>query len=319
MLAGACALWVAPTKRQGDPGKPGQSRLHFSTKLIAPPSEATDLVHTFYIIETDSARIDEPIPAYSAQLMVMIRGRVTFTFADGSSAPSSTVFFKAPQLRSADSVLEGPALQVGASLTHKAWQQLSNLPADTVHDQLIPAAAILTPAQLALLETAAEACRKGEISPEDLLPVMIDAIATAPFRLREDHSAVVDAILGWLVSGFDPSVRDLYASVDVSPRQVQRISRRFFGVAPAQVLKRFRALRAAMLLSQPGISEEVHDQLMATFFDQAHLTRDIRRYTGKTPTQLRKRSLVSSMFDPAAHGDAGALLRDAPESEDWQL
>ena len=53
-----------------------------------------------------------------------------------------------------------------------------------------------------------------------------------------------DLLAAW--SGFDPALAELYASVCVSPRQVQRICRRFFGVAPAQVLKRFRALRAAM-------------------------------------------------------------------------
>ncbi|TAD84062.1 MAG: AraC family transcriptional regulator, partial [Sphingomonadales bacterium] len=100
---------------------------------------------------------------------------------------------------------------------------------------------------------------------------------------------------------------------NVSARQVQRICRRFFGVAPAQVLKRFRALRAAILLSQPGMSQSVYDQLMATFFDQAHLIRDIRRYTGRTPTQLRQLSVARNLLDPVAHGDAGALLRDAAD------
>jgi AraC-like DNA-binding protein len=74
------------------------------------------------------------------------------------------------------------------------------------------------------------------------------------------------------------------------------------------VLKRFRAHRAAMLLSQPGLSKALLDELMATYFDQAHLIRDIRRYTGRTPSQFRKQSLSISLLDPAAHGDAGVVL-----------
>ena len=42
-------------------------------------------------------------------------------------------------------------------------------------------------------------------------------------------------ILRWLGSGFDPAISDLYASVSVSPRQLQRICRRFFGVPPGQL------------------------------------------------------------------------------------
>ncbi|MBU7580234.1 MAG: AraC family transcriptional regulator [Porphyrobacter sp.] len=281
--------------------------------MIPPPAEAAGLVHTFYVIETDEPRIEEAVPAYSAQFIVMVHGRVTFTFAEGGTGQSSSVFINAPQMRAARCVLEGPVLQVGASLTHAAWQRLSNLPADEVHDRLLPAETVLTPAQVAVLEAAAEACRDGRMTPEALCTHLTEVIAAAPHALREDHVGVVDAIGRWLGSGLDPAIRDLYASVSVSPRQVQRICRRFFGVPPAQVLKRFRALRAAMLLSQPAVSKELHDELMATYFDQAHLIRDIRRYTGRTPTQYRRGSLVNDLLDPAGHGDAGTPLKSAAD------
>jgi len=276
--------------------------------MIAPTADAAGLVNTFYIIETDTGLIAETVPAYSAQIVLTVRGQVTFTYADGSTAQSATITINAPQMRSADCVLDGPVLQVGASLTHVAWQKLANLPADTVHDQLIPASAILTTDQIAALEAAAAACRDGRIALEELCAQLTAVIAAGPFTLNPSHVAVVEAILRWLASGLDPALGDLYAAADVSPRQLQRICRRFFGVAPAQVLKRFRALRAAMVLSQPGISEKLFDELMATYFDQAHLIRDIRRYTGRTPTILRRQSLGSGLLDPAGHGDAGVVL-----------
>lgn len=287
--------------------------MQFHTKMIPPPADAAGLVNTFYIIETGDGRIEEAIPAYSAQLLVMVRGHVDFIFADGSTGQSSTVFVNGPLMRSARAVLHGPVLQIGASLTHTAWQRLANLPADKVNEQLIPAEAVLAADQIAALEAAAAACREGRIPPEALCTLLTEAIATGSHPLHGEHVAVVEAILRWLGSGFDPALADLYASVSVSPRQLQRICRRFFGVPPAQVLKRFRALRAAMLLAQPNISQELHDQLMATYFDQAHLIRDIRRYTGRTPTQFRRQSLAEKLLDPAAHGDAGAPLTAAAE------
>jgi len=281
--------------------------------MIAPPAEAAALVHTFYTIETDAGRIEEAVPAYSAQLFVMVRGQVHFTFAGGATGTSATVFIKSPQLRSARAVLEGPVLQIGASLTHAAWQRLANLPADEVNERLLPADAVLTGAQIAALEAAAAGCRDGRITPEEVCGAMADVIVQAPHVLRADHEAVVEAIGRWLASGVDPALADLYAGIDMSQRQVQRICRRFFGVPPAQVLKRFRAVRAAMLLSQPGIAREVHDQLMATYFDQAHLIRDIRRYTGRTPSQFGRETLADELLDPAAHGDAGAPLKSAAD------
>lgn len=286
----------------------GRAKVQFHTRMITPPAEAAGLVNAFYIIETGSDPIEEAIPAYAAQLLVMVRGRVRFTFADGSSGVSSSVFINAPQMRSARAVLEGPVLQIGASLTHVAWQRLSNLPADAVHDRLIPAGSVLMPEQIAALEATAAACREGRSRPEDVCTALTEVIAAGPYVPRADHVAVVEAILRWLGSGLDPDLADLYASLSVSPRQIQRISRRFFGVAPKQVLKRFRALRAAMLLAQPNLSRAHYDALMATYFDQAHLIRDIRRYTGRTPSQFRPGSLGGKLLDPAGHGDAGAPL-----------
>lgn len=286
----------------------GQTRVQFNTKMIAPPAEAAGLVNTFYIIETGSEPIEEPVPAYSAQLLVMVRGRIRFTFADGSTGESRTVFINGPQMRSARAVLEGPLLQIGASLTHIAWQKLANLPADEVHDRLIPAEAVLTPDQIATLEAAATACREGRMTPTEVCAALTGVIAAGRYTPRADHVAVVEAISRWLGSGFDPDLADLYANISVSPRQVQRICRRFFGVAPAQVLKRFRALRAAMLLAQPNLSRTLYDELMATYFDQAHLIRDIRRYAGRTPSEFRNGSLSADLLDPKGHGDAGIPL-----------
>ena len=283
----------------------------FRTKLIAPTAELAGLVNTFYIIETDAERIAEAIPAYSAQLIVVVRGALAFTYADGRTARSATVTLNAPLLRSAACSLEGPVTLVGVSFAHASWQAFANLPADEVHDQLVDANAVMTHEQIKRLTTAARACAEGRIPPEALCPHLGAAIAAAPFPPRADHVATVQAILAWLTSGFDPALDDLYAAVSISPRQLQRICRRFFGVAPAQVLKRFRALRAMMLLAQPGINPAVADALMATYFDQAHLIRDIRRYTGRTPTQWRKWSLARALLDPAAHGEAGVLLRPA--------
>lgn len=309
-MSGSGSLPAASNKGRTDnawgPRVPGKAWLQFNARMIAPTPDSAGLVNTFYLIETEDAFVEEAIPAYSAQLVVVVRGKVTFTYADGSTAQSSTVFINAPQMRSACCVLEGPVLQIGASLTHTSWQRLANLPADRVHDQLIPAADILTPEQIASLETAAAACREGLIAPEALCQHLTEVIAAGRHPLSADHVAVVEVILRWLASGFDPALADLYASVDVSARQVQRICRRFFGVPPAQVLKRFRALRAAMLLAQPGLSETLHDELMATYFDQAHLIRDIRRYTGRTPSQFRAESLARKLLDPSGHGDAGA-------------
>lgn len=301
---------VAPKQNRGSPAR-GWCDVQFRYALIAPEPSLARWVNTFYMIETEAGRVEETIPAYSAQLLLVVHGRLTITYSDGSVGQSAGLTINAPQLRAAPCLLEGPALLIGASLTSLGWQALANLAVDEVHDRMLPAEALLTDQQIAHLDAAAVRCREGQAEPDDLYAALGVVIAAAPFAQRPDHVAAVEAIIAWLASGFDPPLKDLHAAVSCSPRQLQRIARRYFGVPPAQVLKRSRAIRAAMLLANPALPEAMRSEMLGTYFDQAHLIRDIRRFTGRTPTQLRAQSLTSGMLDPAGHGDAAAALRSS--------
>lgn len=288
----------------------GNAGLQFRYKLVAPPPALAAVVNTFYVIETDAEWIDEILPAYSAQLVLVVRGQILLTYAGGHTASLTGVALNAPQLRSAACALDGPVMLVGASCTPLGWQAITNLPADEVHDRPIPAAAVLTAEQITALEAEMASLAAGRAAPEDLCAALGTVFAQAPFAVRDDHVALVEAITQWLGSGFDPPLADLYDAVAVSPRQMQRIARRFFGVAPAQALKRYRAIRAAILLANPALSDTLRLEMMGSYFDQAHLIRDIRRYTGRTPRQLQIPTLTHGLLDLHAHGDSAAFLRE---------
>jgi AraC-like DNA-binding protein len=284
--------------------------VRFKLDIIAAPPEAAATINTFYAIATEDARIEEIIPAYSAQLVVMIRGRLMIERDGDAPIGPCRVAINAPQFGATPCTIEGPALLIGASLTQVGWQALANLPADRVHDRLLGADTILAADEIAALEAAAAECAAGRLAVGDLCAQIAARLAAPRHKLRPDHLAVIAAMMRWLGSGFDPSLDALYAMVDISPRQLQRLSRRFFGVPPAQVLKRFRAIRAAMVLANPALPDALRDEALASFFDQAHLIHDIRRYTGRTPTQLRGKTLSSGLLDPSGHGDAARLLHD---------
>lgn len=283
--------------------------MQFKLEIVPPPAALAGRINTFYVIETHEARIEEVVPAYSAQLIVMIRGRLVIDRAGDPPLEAGGAAINAPQLGASSCVLEGPAMMVGASLTQIGWQALANLPADKVHDCLLQAETIFSLEQLAILEAAAAQCAAGDLPVQALCKLIGELLAAPRFDLRPDNVATVEAILRWLGSALDPSLADLHAMVDISPRQLQRLSRHYFGVPPAQVLKRFRAIRAAMVLANPTLPDALRDQMLASFFDQAHLIRDIRRYTGRTPTQLRAKTLSAGLLDPSGHGDTASPLR----------
>ena len=169
------------------------------------------------------------MPAYSAQMVVIVRGALEIEHAGVSERPG-TLAINAPQLRAAPCMLGGPALLIGASLNPLGWQALANLPADKVHDRLLAPDAILTGAQNAALVAAV--CAAGRVTPREVCAQMAAEIAAARFALRPDHVALVEAMTRWLGSGFDPPLADLHAAVPVSPRQLQWLSRRSFGARP---------------------------------------------------------------------------------------
>lgn len=286
-MSGSGLLSAASNKGRAESKGAAQadtSRVQFKLEIIAPPAELAGLINTFYVIETAEPTIEEVVPAYSAQLIVMIRGSLVIHELDGVAQRAQGIAINAPQLKSTDCVLEGPVMLIGASLTALGWQALSNLPADEVHDRLLPPETIFTDTQIAALETAAAACAAGRITARDLSGQIAELIAAPRFALRPDHVAFVEAMMRWLGSGLDPSLDELYGAVGISQRQTQRLSRRYFGVPPAQVLKRFRAIRAAMVLANPTL-----------------------------PDTLRAKTLSTGLLDPSGHGEAAELLRPGSE------
>ena len=226
---------------------------------------------------------------------------------------SHDLTLNAPMLQAAPLVLEGPTLNIGASFTPLGWSIFSGLDADTVHDTAFAAEEVVSPNELALLEIALRQCREGAITHQKYARAvedMIRRVCHLPSRRpRADHRAVLRAIEDWLESAFNPPIADLYDRVNLSARQIQRLCRRYYGVPPAQLLKRYRAIRAAMILAQKDPPAQLRDEILVAYFDQAHLIRDVRRYTGFTPKALSNEPFVQGVLDPDGHGQTGEKLR----------
>jgi methylphosphotriester-DNA--protein-cysteine methyltransferase len=62
--------------------------------------------------------------------------------------------------------------------------------------------------------------------------------------------------------------------------------KRYIGLNPAALARKYRAIRAAALLGEPDLSDEAEAEIATAFYDQPHMIREIRRYCGYTPTRL---------------------------------
>lgn len=99
------------------------------------------------------------------------------------------------------------------------------------------------------------------------VPPWVERLAKA---LREDVAA-----------GKHETVGRRAQEAGISPEHAARSFRRYFGVTPGAYRREYRARRALSLLGAGHVPAAVAGE--CGYFDQSHLTREIRSVTGRTP------------------------------------
>ena len=86
-------------------------------------------------------------------------------------------------------------------------------------------------------------------------------------------------------------------------------------LAACFAVRRYRAVRAATLLSMPQLPDEIEAEIREAFYDQAHLIKEIRFFTGRTPKRLQPNSgsTINDMLGP--DGYSSVSLFGAGEAE----
>jgi AraC-like DNA-binding protein len=90
----------------------------------------------------------------------------------------------------------------------------------------------------------------------------------------------------WLTGAESPEVEDLFEVTGLSRRQVERLTKRFYGASPKLLARKYRALRAASEIMRNG--GQASDKVSDAFYDQSHLIREIKEFTGVTPGKIKK-------------------------------
>src|SRR3546814_13889744 len=74
----------------------------------------------------------------------------------------------------------------------------------------------------------------------------------------------------------------------MSIRAVARMTRHYYGLSPRMLARKYRAVRTAAAIARGETRDAA--ALGDAFYDQSHLIRETKRFTGATPGQLRKPS-----------------------------
>ena len=267
---------------------------------IAPPATISDYVTTLYFFRCEEPVFHDIHPASIGHLVLFPKGKGHMHFRSGRSDPNPGVALMTPLSTATPIIVDGPFHAIGAALSPLGWAALTGLHAGENSNRLLPAMDVLGAQAIARgEEIVAEYC-DGELSGRDAALAVGQIIAENVRRVNSRHCDLIKTVNAWLGATLNPDIEELMAAAAYSPRQVQRLTERYFGLPPKALARKYRALRAAALLSFPELTPEWEEQLDEAFFDQSHMIREITCFVGRTPARLgdANNPYLSEMIDP---------------------
>lgn len=251
-----------------------------------PPISLQPYFTTLFTLECDEHRITDTLPAAVGYLAIVLQGTGSLRFASGRIDPAYPETLLAPTNAAVGLEVDGPLRMVAAALSPLGWFALTGRDAARWADRADEAGSVLGNGVHELGDRLRAGWTNGSLNAEAMAQALAVQLAGQLQKLNPEHVRLARIVSDWLSTSLDPALADLQAQLDYSARQLQRLITRYFGCAPKQLMRKYRALRVAALLQAPGISDERIAQLLNLFYDQSHMIREIRHFTGRTPQRL---------------------------------
>ncbi|MEL6878565.1 MAG: helix-turn-helix domain-containing protein [Pseudomonadota bacterium] len=278
-----------------------------SVDYIAPPAAISDYVTTLYHFRCEETVIRDIQPASIGHLSIFPYGKGEMLFSSGHRDPNPEVAVLAPLSTATPIVVDGPFHASGAALTPLGWAALTKLHAGEHGNRMYEARDVLGADIAAVGERLNAGYRAGKLSGRECALEIGAYIEGRARPINPRHAELIRIVNQWLGASLNPELSDLMAAAAYSERQVQRLVERYFGLPPQALARKYRALRAAALLSFPQLTPEYEAELAEAFFDQSHMIREIQRFAGRTPARLRDDDspFLSEMIDPKNFRELG--------------
>lgn len=252
-----------------------------SLDYAVPSAALADYVTLFYLFSADVPLLEDTERADHAQIRFRLNGRAaTYQFPDGSVQSAQGIHIVGPTTGAVRVRAEGPVRVFGAGLTPCGWSALIGAAASGMVNRVFDAAELFGPRLDGVLDRLASAP-----DVEAMAAIASELFADLMAARDDDDIAFVRQVDAWLVGADSPNIDDLVAVAGLSRRQVERRCNALYGAPPKVLARKFRALRAAVALAS---GDATLDEVIGRgFYDQSHLIREVKQFTGMTPGQIR--------------------------------
>lgn len=259
----------------------------FDLAYFDPPAELSrHILTTFCFATNHEGEAHDRHPGGLGQLALFARGKSEIEFPNQTTAFSAGAYIFCGFSSAMPIRVTGPWHVIGASLSPLGWAALTGRPAKDYMDSVPPAAQLLGGEINDFGRDLIARYNTGAIAAKAACDELADWIGEHLSEIPPAHEALIEATIGWLGTSLNPDLDELFDQLTYSRRQGERLVERYFGLPPAALARKFRALRASALLSQKDLSDEAEAEIAGAFVDQSHMIREIRRFSGYTPSRL---------------------------------
>jgi AraC-like DNA-binding protein len=174
--------------------------------------------------------------------------------------------------------IDGTGRVVGVKFRPGAFQPFFGRSVHQLTNRVLPVAAVFGRAG----DELADAVRAEPQEPFAVMEAFLRERAPAPDANLDVLARIVQTMLE------DPAVvrvDELAARHAMSSRTLQRLFRRYVGVSPKWVLRRYRLHKAAERIAEGRDGDWAATALELGYFDQAHFIRDFKALVGASPAQ----------------------------------
>jgi len=250
---------------------PREQARHRVLRRLAPGPDAARFVEWYWIVEWD---LDEP---YTAEVLPFPSVNVTFEQPGGA-------FVNGVYTRKFERRLVGRGRVFGVKFWAGGFGAVTGLDVGSLSDQVLPLTAVFPDgerlADLVFAEESDvrrravfEAFLRDHLAPPDPSYELVREIVST---MAADRSLA--------------RVDEITERFDVSIRTLQRLFRRYVGVGPKWVLRRYRLHDGAELLARGEITELAALSAALGYFDQAHFSKEFKQQIGLTPAEYALRA-----------------------------
>lgn len=258
-----------------------------SSRNYAPASKLLPFLRRFYIFDAalpDSFELEDMLLADNAFVRVLLKGNWQYLDPDGNWTALSGALVFGANSRAIRVRVKGPFSVASFAVRPSAWPALFPECASKVADRIVPLADVWDQT----LATEMERSVLGATNDEEQVAAMTRAIERQLDLVGLNRiDPIVASFEAIARNDSTKRVEEAALLLGLSARQLERRCLAGFGMSPKAVLQRCRFLDMASAMR--GLSDADETELAALrYFDQSHLNREFRRYTGMTPGAFQR-------------------------------